>query len=331
MFGCETTRPAAAGWAGTLWPAPGMVPPPGPASFVPRLHRFNVVVLRISGGKDSQAMMRQAWRTAIEQGYPLDRIVVEYDDLGDVVWPGTAEISDDLVQRFGDRPGSKELARLQAQAYGFRFEVRQQKARTVNVTLPDGTQGTRPASLLEDIRTRTGKDGRHRWPDSKNRYCTSDHKRAPGRALLTELVREMGGVKKLGRPARVLTVMGFRAQESSDRGKRRVFCYDRSASGKGCVRRVWLWLPIHHWTVQQVWADIHESGVQYAWPYDAGLSRFSCALCVLGSRSDAVLSAQLWPANALRYAADEQQMGHTFQRDWSMANTLAAAGLTITN
>lgn len=160
-----------------------------------------------------------------------------------------------LVARYGDRPDARELAAAQAACYGIRFLARRATSR------PD---------LLEDVRTRTGRDGRRRWPDARNRFCTSDHNRSVGRKLLTELVRELALPR--GTPARVLTVMGLRAQESRGRARRPVFSYDQAASGKGTVRQVWQWLPIHHWSVEQVWADIHATGVPYAWVYDAGLS-----------------------------------------------------------
>lgn len=330
-FDCDFLRSVPAGWAGTLRPDPATTPVPGPAEVVPNLHENDRLVLRVSGGKDSQAAMRETWRTVVAQGYDPACVVVEYDELnGDgadekVTWPGTAEIGAHLVAKYGDRPGSLELARQQAAHYGFRFVVARQKSRPY---------------LLEDIRTRKGKDGRARFPDAQNRYCTSDHKRAAGRLLLTAEVKAMGGRKRWGRPLRILTVMGFRAQESTGRARREVFSYDASASGQGtvtrrrgvrpgsrCERQVWLWLPIHHWTVEQVWADIHASGVPYAWPYDAGLSRYSCAQCVLGSSADAVRSAQIWPAQTLKIVDIEKEIGHDWQDGRPMRSIAEAAGI----
>jgi 3'-phosphoadenosine 5'-phosphosulfate sulfotransferase (PAPS reductase)/FAD synthetase len=323
---CQVARALPAGWAGTLHPDPATVLAPGVASVVPNLHEYDLIVIRISGGKDSQAAMRETWRHVVAQGVDPSCVLVEYDELNGekadekATWPGTAEIGAHLVAKYGDRPGSRELARRQAAAYGFRFVVARQKSRPW---------------LLEDIRTRKGKDGRSRFPDAKNRYCTSDHKRAAGRLLLTAETKRLGGRKRWGRPVRILTVMGFRAQESTGRARREVFSYDGGASGKGterrpnrrCERQVWLWLPIHHWTVEQVWADIHASGVEYAWPYDAGMSRYSCAQCVLGSKADAILSAQIWPAQALRVVGMEREMGHRWQDAQSMEEIAVTAGV----
>lgn len=328
---CQTARDLPAGWAGTLHPDPATVLPPGAASVVPNLHEYDLIIIRISGGKDSQAAMRETWRVVVAQGVDPSCVLVEYDELnGDgpnekATWPGTAEIGAHLVAKYGDRPGSLELARQQAAHYGFRFVVARQKSRPW---------------LLKDIRTRKGKDGRARFPDAKNRFCTSDHKRAAGRLLLTAETKRLGGRKRWGRPVRILTVMGFRAEESTGRARREVFSYDAGASGQGtvtrrrgvrpgrrCQRQVWLWLPIHHWTVDQVWADIHASGVPYAWPYDAGMSRYSCAQCVLGSFADAVTSAKIWPAHTLGIVDMEEEMGHSWQAEKSMRDIAEAAGI----
>lgn len=331
MMYCQISRDVIDSWAGTLHPDPATTPDPGPPPVVPNFHEYDWVVIRISGGKDSQAAMRETWRTVVTQGYDLSRVVVEYDDLnGDdpddqATWPHTAEIGAHLVAKYGDRPGSLELAWQQADHYGFRFEVARQQSRP---------------PLLTDMRTRTGKDGRSRFPDAKNRWCTSDHKRAAGRLLLTRLVKEWGGRKRWGRPCRILTVMGFRAQESTGRARREVFSYDAGASGQGtvtrrrgvrpgprCERQVWLWLPIHHWMVEQVWVDIHASAVPYAWPYDAGMSRYSCAQCVLGSMADAIRSAQIWPEHTLRVRDIESEIGHRWQNDHSMHDIAERAGI----
>lgn len=326
---CQIMRDLPAVSAGTMWP-PASTPKPV-RGFVPNLHEYDLIIIRISGGKDSQTEMRETWRVCVEQGIDPSLVLVEYDDLnGDkpeerATWPGTAEIGAHLVAKYGDRPGSQELARQQAEHYGFRFVVARQKAR--------------PA-LMTDMRTRKGKDGRTRFPDAKNRWCTSDHKRAAGRLLLTAEVKRWGGRKRWGRPMRILTVMGFRAEESTGRKNRPVFSFDAGSSGAStvtrrrgvrpgprCERQVWLWLPIHHWTIEQVWADIHESGVPYAWPYDAGMSRYSCAQCVLGSFADAKRSAQIWPAHTLRLVDTEREIEFRWQNDHSMAEIAIAAGI----
>lgn len=246
------------------------------------LRDYDVILVNSSGGKDSQAMLDYVAELASRAGVS-DRIVVLHNDLGRVEWPGTAE-----------------LAREQAEHYGFRFEMRHR------------TQGL----LLEQIRQR-GK-----FPSSAARYCTSDQKRAPGRKLITELVTELGITD--GRQAKVLYCLGLRAQESKGRAKKlRRFVDPSASSGR---REVTVWHPILRWTEVQVWARIRESGVRYHWAYDKGMKRLSCSFCVLATKADLVCAARLRPDLAAEYVELEQEIGHRFKADLSMADVVAAAG-----
>lgn len=196
--------------------------------------------------------------------------------------------------------GTKELARHQAEDhYGLRFEV---------VARPQG-------DLLDHI------EQRGMFPSSAARYCTSDHKRGQVRKVITRLVQELD----LSRPARVLNCMGLRAQESDARRKKVPFRYDAPASGKGTVRRVWEWLPILHWSLDEVWADIRAHAVPSHPAYELGMPRLSCCFCVLASKDALVLSAQHNPVLADEYAAVELRIGHRFTEKLSMATIIDEA------
>lgn len=160
---------------------------------------------------------------------------------------------------------------------------------------------------------------RHRgkWPSAAARYCTSDQKRGPARKLITELVNELGD---LGRPARVLNCMGLRGAESRARLRKAALSRDESASSGR--RIVDTWLPIHDWTEAEVWKRIRESGVPYHPAYDQGMSRLSCSLCVLASRTDLVRAAQLRPELMREYADLENEIGHQFRVDLSVNRDL---------
>lgn len=122
-----------------------------PPDETPDLADYDVILVASSAGKDSQAMLDRVAELARAAGVE-DRVTVLHNDLGEVEWPGTAE-----------------LAAEQAAHYGYRFEMRHR------------TQGL----LLEQI------EARGMWPSSKARYCTSDQKRGPARKLITELVGEL--------------------------------------------------------------------------------------------------------------------------------------------
>lgn len=196
-------------------------------------------------------------------------------------------------------PGTAALAEHHADRYGMRF---------IKVSRPQG-------DLLDHI------EQRGMFPSSTTRYCTSDHKRGQVRKVMTMLVKELA----LDRPARILNCMGFRRQESPARAKKVAYRYDKPASGAGKVRRVWEWLPILEWTEDEVWADIHASGVDYHPAYDEGMPRLSCSFCVLASKSALIRAAQLAPELAQEYVKVERKIGHTFQHGTSIESIVEEA------
>lgn len=256
-------------------------------TVTPDLSEYDLIIVNSSAGKDSQAMLDLVVEVATATGV-LDRVVVFHADLQRAEWAGTAE-----------------LAEEHARHYGLRFE---------KIARPQG-------DLLTHI------EERGMFPDSANRYCTSDHKRGQGAKAMTMLVRELG----LDRPARVLNCMGFRREESAARSKKAPFRYDPRASGKGTVRQVDEWLPILEWSLAEVWQRIAQAGTRHHWAYDAGMPRLSCSFCVLASRPALVRAAQLLPDLAAEYAGIEERIGHRFRQDLSMADiiTEAAASETV--
>ncbi|MBC9000442.1 phosphoadenosine phosphosulfate reductase domain-containing protein [Micromonospora aurantiaca (nom. illeg.)] len=264
---------------------------PLPPQLADDLAWFDWIIVNISGGKDSQAILDVVATEARRLGI-LDRVVAVHADLRDSEW-------DETIPLAKDWKGTADLAGRHAAAYGVRFIV-------VSRRTKDGKR----QGLLEQI------EERGMFPSSAARYCTSDQKRAPVRALITKLVDELGGPKSLGRPVRVLNVMGMRGAESCGRQKLKPFELDHGATSL-TTRHVWRWLPIHSWTDEQVWDRIKASGVPYHPVYDHGLTRASCAFCVLASPCDLRKATRLWPAKAREVAALEGRIGHRLRVDLS--------------
>lgn len=209
----------------------------------------------------------------------MNRLVVVHCDLGRMEWQGT-----------------RTLAAEQAAHYGLPFHV-----------------VSRKQDLLDQVAQRG------MWPSNKQRYCTSDHKRAQVYKLMTALVAEQAG---LGRQVRMLNCMGIRAQESTARAKKAPFQMDKLASnGK---RHVDTYYPIFDWTVEQVWARIRQSGVRYHYAYDLGMPRLSCVFCIFAPKAALVLAGKHNPALLDQYVAVEQQIGHKFTTKLSLVQIQAA-------
>lgn len=244
----------------------------------PDLNSYDVILLNSSAGKDSQAMLDRVFWDCVNGGVDLAKVVVVHSDLGRAEWKGT-----------------KELAERQAAAYSLRFLV----------TTYTGKYG----DLLGYIKAR-GK-----FPDSKNRYCTSDLKRGPVRKVITQLadeVRERTGQKHV----RVLNCLGLRADESPARAKKVAFERDEAASNGR--RTVDTWLPIHHWNVAKVWETINNSGVPYHHAYDLGMPRLSCCFCVFAPKDALVIAGRANPELLQEYVDTEAAIGHTFRHKFSI-------------
>lgn len=258
-------------------------------TVIPDLTSYDTILINTSAGKDSMAMMDVVVTAARAAGI-ADRVVAVLADLGSAEWQGVPE-----------------LAAEHADHYRIRFE-------TVARRRADGT--------IETIADRVA-EGK-KWPDARNRWCTSDHKRGPIRTLMTQLAAEHRADGLTDRPVRILNCLGIRAAESKARAKRAAFRHDERASNK-TKRHVDEWLPIHAWSVHQVWERISAAGTRSHEAYAAGMTRLSCRFCPLASLGDLTCSARLNPELATDYATAEAAAAHTFQARRSMADIIAQA------
>lgn len=190
-------------------------------------------------------------------------------------------------------PGTRYLAGKQAQHYGLAF---------VAVSRPQG-------DLLDHIAQRG------MFPSPTARFCTADHKRGQVMTVFTKLANRSH--REGIRVCRILNCLGLRAEESPARARRLPFTRNERASNGG--RRVDDWLPIHSWTVQQVWECIRASGVPHHPAYDLGMPRLSCCFCIFSPRSALLLAGKYNPELLAKYVEVERQIGHTFRKNLPLA------------
>lgn len=300
---------------------------PAPESTTaPDYESYDWIVVSSSAGKDSQAMLHKVATAAHEAGV-TDRLVVVHADLGEMEWPGT-----------------KTLAREQAERYGARFEVVTRMGTTSTGTFrnpnvsPLYAKGEARGDLLDHATHRAAQlkeRGDEKTPaifSRENRYCTSDHKVGPIEGLFTRLVEEWRTAKGLnprgrkGGKCRLLDCQGLRAEESSRRAKKPEFKTRKSNN------RVHIdsWLPIHTWLEVHVWDEIAKSGTRYHWAYDLGhetgaslkarkslgMKRLSCVFCIFAPRKTLAFAASFAPRALLdRFVTFEKETGCSFSHD----------------
>ena len=143
------------------------------------------------------------------------------------------------------------------------------------------------------------------FPSPKHRQCTSDLKRDP----ISKVVRHF--VKANPQFTNVVHCIGIRAEESSSRAKAKTWKANKRETLQDGTRNVWEWLPIHDMTEVEVRRDVAEAGQELHWAYGAGMTRLSCAFCIMGSKADMKTAARLNPELAARYIALEVKTGYT--------------------
>ncbi|QES52015.1 hypothetical protein DEJ50_33575 [Streptomyces venezuelae] len=135
---------------------------------------------------------------------------------------------------------------------------------------------------------------------------------------------ETGAELHLARPYRAGYAMGMRAEESPARAKKPVIELHRM-TGKGSIRQVTTWLPIHHLTTDEVWQIHRDHGIARHPAYDMGMRRLSCRACPLAKTEDLIRSAQLNPSLFAEYAEAEQEMGKPFKKSISLRQIIERA------
>ncbi|MGW0314083.1 phosphoadenosine phosphosulfate reductase [Streptomyces flavidovirens] len=214
-------------------------------------------------------------------------------------------------------PGVSEPAALQSAAFGVPADQHMEVTRTLPG--PDGTR--MPHSLLTEIAAYG------RFPRMGSPYCRKAAKEGVVSSAWTPMVSRLK--RELGRPMRILKVMGLRSDEGADRKKRPAVRTVQPNS----ARVVDEWLPVKDWSTDAVKEWHADAPVPYCWTYDSapgagdwsGTSRCSCSLCVFASRRDLLLSVGRRPRLADLYTEVEQVRGDSFRADWRITDLIRHA------
>ncbi len=223
------------------------------------LARNMPVAIGVSGGKDSDvaAFETQAYLKAAGHSGP---VILIHSDLGRVEHRASLPACQRLAERLG-----LELVVVRRQAGDLldRWRVRwhhnverYRQLECVKLILP--------------------------WSTPAMRFCTSELKTA---VICRSLVERFAGQT-------ILSVAGIRREESSTRAHAPIAAAQPRLSSATFGTSGYTWHPLLDWTREQVLAyhrvvdfPLHEAYSRY------GMSRVSCAFCILSSASDLVASA----------------------------------------
>ncbi|MFJ9521295.1 phosphoadenosine phosphosulfate reductase [Kitasatospora sp. NPDC101801] len=277
--------------------------------LAPDLTQYDIICGNLSGGADSRAMQHVLMEAAKVAGV-ADRVWTFHASLGLMEWPA--------VNFGGHRYGSvAELAAQQSRESGVPAARHMERTKMRD----DGAGGREPYDLL----TYTALYGR--FMRLNTRYCTKSFKEQLEESSHTPEVQRLQPL--LGRPVRILKVLGLRGEESRDRARRPAY---RCVKSNG-ARHVDEWLPTKEWSKEEVRRLHSDLGYAWHWCYDSapgagdwlGSSRCSCSSCFLASRRDSLLGVLRRPRIAEAIALAEEVRGDSFRADVSMAELIAAS------
>ncbi|HEY1015323.1 MAG TPA: phosphoadenosine phosphosulfate reductase family protein [Herpetosiphonaceae bacterium] len=271
------------------------------------------LVVSISGGKDSQALLAALATAHREYSWPGPLVAV-HAHLGRAEWPQTME----------------HCRRICAGA-GVPLEI-----------VERSTGGDLVDRWRERMHALAG-TGKPFWSSAQQRYCTSDMKRGPINNLLRryKLVVSAEGVRADESPNRARKPVAQIRTEITAAGLCARPVAESLAYRSFAQRLALTWYPLHDWSEADVWeacgtslADLerrralHAGGMEFhaldGWPghpaYVFGNQRLSCALCILASRNDLQNGARHNPALYRELVAMEQQSGWTFRADLALSS-----------
>jgi len=300
------------------------------------------LVISISGGKDSQAMINRLVAEYRQQQW-TGPIYAIHCDLGRAEWPQTLD----------------QCRKMTAEA-GIELVV---------IKRPRG-------DLVQEIEDRLDKlngSGKPFWPSSSSRYCTSDQKRdqvdkdlrspkpfwpSSSARYCTAHHKTNQADKQLRNFPVVISAEGIRADESINRAKKsplsirkhitsksiRDLTIEQAINDRGQGQRLALsWYPIFDWSEDDVYLEcghsiedrdhrrnLYQSGQTDAaldgWnmhpAYVFGNQRVSCALCILASKKDLIIGAKHNPWLLNHYIELEERGGATFKNGFSLKSLL---------
>lgn len=212
------------------------------------------VAIGVSGGKDSSVAAIKTFEYLDKVGHKGPRILI-HADLGRIEWTMSIQICQELADQLG-----VELV-----------VVRRQKGDMVDRWYQRWNDNVKRYADLSCVRLIMP------WSSAAWRFCTSELKM---KIIATELIKRFPGQE-------ILSVIGIRRQESSNRAKKPISQVNKLLTNKTQQTSGLDWNAILNYTEENVWATHHIYKLPIHEAYKIyGSSRVSCSFCVMAREAD---------------------------------------------
>lgn len=269
---------------------------------VVNLDHYDVIVVCMSGGKDSIACLLHLFDLGVDRS----RIELWHHDVDGregshlMDWPFMADYNRKLAQAF-NLPiyfswleGGFEGEMLKSDSVSRPHKVETPEGL---ITLPRAA-GTKPSTRLKFPQVSA---------DLLTRWCSSALKIDVGRRALTNQSRFNG--------KRTLFITGERREESPNRAKYYQLEPHKCDARKGRLQRhVDAWRPVLEWDENRVWDALKRHGVAPPVPYRLGWGRSSCMKCIFNDASVWATLREYFPGSLDEIADYEKQFDTTINR-----------------
>jgi 3'-phosphoadenosine 5'-phosphosulfate sulfotransferase (PAPS reductase)/FAD synthetase len=210
-------------------------------------------IVSVSGGKDSTA----TYLLALERGVEFTGGFADTDNEHEWVY----EFVDDLPRKTGGPPIKKvkaDLTKQLAKHRNYILEKWPQEGIPADVVARAAALNQPSGNVYLDLCILKG-----RFPSRMVQFCTQELKEIP----ITEQI-----IFPALRNGPVLQWIGIRAEESLKRAKDPR--YNKHDNGS------WLWRPLLHWKLEDVWAIHRRHGLEPNKLYANGMGRVGCMPCI---------------------------------------------------
>jgi len=245
------------------------------------------VAIGLSGGKDSGAVAAAMVAYLDEIGHCGARLGI-HSDLGLIEWRDSIE----SVRRICERTSLEMIVVRPSGSFGEDGLVARWEGRWA-------ANAARYRNL-ECVRVIMP------WSSSSLRFCTSEAKIAPIRSYLIKRFRGQT----------VISVTGIRREESPRRARSPIA--KEYSAGKTLQTRIMDYHPILDYRLEDVWLTLHLNKIKRHAGYDLGMTRISCAACILSSKHDLSIAMRVPEHLAIyrRLVALEASSTFSFQKGW---------------